>query len=148
MNEMRFTVQINANRKQVWETLWRDDTFRQWAGIIDPGTHLEGELKEGEKVQFISGNGYGVSSLVAKLVAGEFLLLRHQADTQDNGKRERDEQWTGGEESYALAENDGATTLTVTFGVPPELEDEFRNNYPKALECVKLLAEKGTGQPL
>ena len=72
----------------------------------------------------------------------EFLLLRHRADTQEDGKQERKKEWTGGEESYSLAEKDSATTLTVAFDVPPELEEYFKVNYPKALERVKVLAER------
>lgn len=141
MKELRFTIEIRAAKGKVWDTLWQDATLREWAGIIDPGTYMVGELKEGNEVQYISGNGYGVTSLVEKLVPGEFLLLRHQADTQDEGKREREKEWTGGEESYALAEKDGVTTLKVAFGVPPEQEEYFEAAYPKALERIKELSE-------
>lgn len=140
---MQFSVEINATREQVWDTLWQDETFRQWAGIIDPGTYMLGTLEQGNEVQFISSvNGYGVTSLVEKLIPGEFLLLRHRADTQENGKRERENEWTGGEESYSLSEKNGVTTLTVEFDVPPELEQEFKVSYPKALEKVRVLAER------
>jgi hypothetical protein len=123
--------------------LWQDETFRQWASIIDPGTYLAGDLKVGHEVQFISSvNGYGVTSLVEKLTANEFLLLRHHADTQKSGKQERKKEWTGGKESYRLAEEDNTTTLTVSFDVPPKLEEYFKVNYPKALERVKILAEE------
>ena len=142
MEEMRFSIDITASREKVWDTLWQDKTFRQWAGIIDPGTHMVGNLREGNEVQYISGNGYGVTSLVEKLTANEFLLLRHSADTQDEGKRKRAKEWTGGVESYRLAEKDGTTTLTVAFDVPTEMEEYFKVNYPKALEQVKVLAEK------
>ena len=142
MKEMKFTVEINASREKVWDTLWQDKTFRQWASVIDPGTYMVGELKEGSKVQFISlSSGYGVTSLVEKLTPGEFLLLRHHADTQEEGKRERENEWTGGKESYSLTEKDSLTTLTVVFDVPSELEEEFNISYPKALEQVKVLAE-------
>lgn len=143
MREMRFHIEIRAAKGVVWKTLWQDETFRQWAGIIDPGTYMAGELKEGNEVQFISAeNGYGVTSLVEKCVPYEFLLLKHQADTQEAGRQEREKEWTGGEESYALAEKGGITTLTVTFGVPPALEEYFAENYPKALEKVRQLSEK------
>jgi uncharacterized protein YndB with AHSA1/START domain len=144
MKEMQFTVEIHATKQKVWDTLWQDQTFRQWAGIIDPGTYMVGGLKEGNEVQFISGNGYGVTSLVEELTPGEFLLLRHHADTQESGKREREDQWTGGKESYSLSEQDGATTLTAAFDVPPELEEMFKDLYPKALERVKELAERNS----
>lgn len=143
MKEMEFSTEINATKERVWDTLWQDETFRQWASIIDPETYMVGDLKEGAEIQFISAaSGYGVTSLVVKLVAGEFLLLRHRADTQEEGKREREKEWTGGEESYSLAEKDSTTTLAVAFDVPPELEEYFKVNYPKALERVKVLAER------
>jgi uncharacterized protein YndB with AHSA1/START domain len=141
MKEMQFTIDIRATKKKVWDTLWQDKTLREWAGLIDPGTYMVGELKEGNEVQFISGNGYGVTTLVEKAVPNEFLQFRHQADTQDSGKQERAQEWTGGKESYSLAEKDGTTTLTAAFDVPPEMEDYFSDNYPKALERVKELAE-------
>ncbi len=142
MKEMRFAVDIHATKEKVWDTLWQDETFREWAGIIDPGTHLVGDLKVGGEVQFISANGYGVTSLVEELVMNEFLLLRHQADTQEYGQQGREKEWTGGAESYTLTEKDGMTTLTVAFGVPPDLEEYFKINYPIALARIKQLAEQ------
>ncbi len=147
MQKMQFSIEIHASKEMVWEILWQDETFREWASIIDPETYMVGDLKEGNEIQFISAaSGYGVTSLVEKLVADEFLLLKHRADTQEKGKRECEKEWTGGEESYSLTEKDGTTTLTVAFDVPPELEEYFRVNYPKAMERVKVLAErKGKG---
>lgn len=139
---MKFLIKIHATKEKVWDTLWQDETFREWASIIDPETYMIGELKEGNELQFISSaSGYGVTSLVEKLTPGEFLLLRHRADTKDDGKQNRENEWTGGEESYRLTEKDGATLLNITFDVPPELEEYFKVNYPKALERVKILAE-------
>ena len=74
MKQMQFAVTIKAPRQKVWDILWQNETFRQWASIIDPGTYMEGDLKVGNEVQFISAeNGYGVTSLVAELTPGEFL---------------------------------------------------------------------------
>src|SRR5690349_15212765 len=121
MKEMQFTIDIHATKERVWDTLWRDETFREWAGLIDPGTYMLGDLKQGSEVQFISAeNGYGVTSLVDKLVEGESVLFRHQADTQDDGERTRENEWTGGAESYALTEQGDITTLTAAFDVPAE----------------------------
>lgn len=142
MKEVKFTIDINVPKQKVWDTLWQDETFWQWAGVIDPGTYMVGELVQGNTVEFISAeNGYGVTSLVEKITPGEYVLLRHSADTQDKGAHERDAEWTGGTESYSLTENNGATTLTALFDVPTEMEDYFADAYPKALECVRELAE-------
>lgn len=143
MKEMQFTVEIKAPKERVWQTLWQDQSFREWAGIIDPGTYMKGELKESGTVEFISAeNGYGVTSLVDKLAENELLVLRHSADTQENGQKERKEQWTGGKETYSLVEKNDGTTLTATFDVPLELEDHFKDTYPKAFNKIKNLAEE------
>ena len=143
MNEMLFSIAINAAKERVWATLWQDATFRDWASIIDPETYKVGDLQEGNEIQFIStANGYGVTSLAETVRPGEFLRLRHRADTQETGSREREPQWTGSAETYTLAEEDGVTTLAVAIGVPPELEEYFEDAYPKALQRVKELAER------
>jgi hypothetical protein len=143
MKKLKFSIEIIAPREKVWNTLWEDKTFRDWARIINEGTYMVGEMKEGSVVQFISSvSGYGVTSLVEKFVPNEYILFWQKADTKDSGEREREKEWTGGTESYSLAENDDVITLTVDIDVPPGQEETFKIRYPKALERVKILAEK------
>lgn len=143
MPQLQFTTKIKATKQKVWETLWNDKTFRDWASIIDEGTYMEGEIIEGQTVRFISSvSGYGVTSLVEKLVPYEFVLLKHMADTKDNGKNTREKEWTGGTESYSLIEQDGFTTLTIKTEVPKELEKIFLESMPKALERIMELGEE------
>jgi len=143
MKTLHFSIIINAPKRKVWNTLWEDKTFRDWASIIDEGLYMVGEIKEGNEVQFITSvSGDGVTSLIEKFVQGEFVSFRHMADTKDNGEREREKEWTGGTESFSLAESDGVTTLTVNIDVPPGQEETFKVVLPKALGRVKILAEK------
>jgi hypothetical protein len=143
MQRQQSSIKIKAPRERVWNTLWEDKTFRNWGNIIDEGQYMVGEIKEGNEVQFISSvSGYGVTSLVEKLTLNEFVSFRQIADTKDSGEREREKEWTGGTESYSLAENDGVTTLTVDIDVPLGQEETFKVRFPKALERVKFLAEK------
>ncbi len=141
MKEMQFKIEISAPKERVWQILWEDESLRDWSGIVDPGTYMLGELKEGETVQFNSAEGYGVTSLVAELIPNEFILFKHQADTQDSGKAHRDDQWMGGQESYKLTEKNGVTTLEMSLDVPPELEKIMSASYPKALARIKELSE-------
>ncbi len=137
MKEVRFSIEIQAPKEQVWRTLWQDKTFREWAGIIDPGTYMMGDLEKGNEVEFISSeNGYGVTSLIAEVTTNELLLLKHQSDTQNTGTEKRDKEWTGGTEKYTLSETKGITTLEVFIDVPINLEQYFKETYPKAFERV------------
>lgn len=142
MQKMQFTTTIKAPSETVWNTLWDDKAFRDWGNIIDEGQYMVGEVKEGNEVQFISASGYGVTSLIEKLDLHKFVQFRQMADTKDSGEQQREKEWTGGTETYALAENDGVTTLTVEIDVPNGLEEIFKDRFPKALERIKVLAEK------
>jgi len=143
MKKLQFSIEIKAPRKKVWNTLWEDKTFRDWANIIDEGTYMVGEMKEGNILQFISSvSGYGVTSLIQEFSPNEFVLFRQMMDTKGSGAQEREKEWTGGTESHSLAEKDGVTTLAVELDVPLGQEETFRVRFPKALERVKNLAEQ------
>jgi hypothetical protein len=141
MQPMQFTVQIQASKEKAWQTMWDGQSFRDWGSFIDEGQYMVGELKEGSEVQFISGNGYGVTSLVEKLVPNELVTFRQMADTQDAGENLREKEWTGGSESWSLTQDGDITTLTVSLDVPEGLEEIFQENMPKALNRIKELAQ-------
>lgn len=143
MKALEHTVGIQAPKEKVWKTLWSDATFRDWANLIDEGTYMKGTLKEGQPIEFISAvNGFGVTSLVEKLIPNEHISFRHSSDTQQAGANKRDNEWTGAIESYSLSEKNGVTTLTLINEVPPEQERTFTERLPKALKRIKKLAEK------
>ena len=143
MKNMELSIEIHASKDKVWATLWDDATFRDWASLIDEGTYMKGIMTEGNEIQFLSSlNGYGVTSLIAKLSPNEYVLFRHNADTKESGQQEREKEWTGGTESYSLYEKNGVTTLIVKIDVPQEQEETFRIRIPEALERIKTLAEK------
>ena len=142
MKKQHFSIKIKAPKEKVWQTLWEDKTFRDWGSIIDEGQYMEGVLAEGNEVQFISSEGLGVTSFVEKLIPHEYVAFKQIADTMDSGEQEREKEWTGGKESFELAETNGITALTVKIDIPPGLEEIFKDRFPKALERVKILAEK------
>ncbi len=142
MKNLQFSIKINASKETVWKVLWDDRTFRDWSALIDEGTYMTGTMAEGEKVQFISSvSGYGVTSLIEKLTPYEFVLFKHQSDTQQSGQAERDDEWSGGAESYTLVQEGDITTLTVNSEVPENQEETFLERIPKAIDRVRVLAE-------
>lgn len=143
MKELEYQIIINKPKEIVWFTLWDDQSFRDWSNNIDEGTYMLGSIIEGNEIQFISSvNGYGVTSLVSKLIPNEYVLFKHASDTQNTGTETRDKQWTGGSESYTLTENNGSTVLIIKSEIPDELVELFNVSMPKALERIKYLSEK------
>lgn len=142
MVKTQFVIFINTTKEKVWKALWNDDSFCDWASIIDEGTYKVGEMIEGQTIQFISSiNGYGVTSLIEKIILYEFILFRHYFDTFEKGKQVRNKEWTGGKESYLLNEQSGVTTLIVEMDLPKNQIDTFNIRVPKALERINQIAE-------
>lgn len=143
MKELEYQIIINKPKEIVWFTIWDDQSFRDWSNNIDEGTYMLGSIIEGNEIQFISSvNGYGVTSLISKLIPNEYVLFKHASDTQNTGTETRDKQWTGGSESYTLTENNGSTVLIIKSEIPDELVELFNVSMPKALERIKYLSEK------
>ena len=57
MQKMQFSIEIEAPKEKVWQTLWEDKTLRDWGNIIDEGLYMVGEMAEGSEVQFIPTKG-------------------------------------------------------------------------------------------
>lgn len=148
MKKLQHSIDIKASKERVWDILWSDHTLRDWANIIDEGTYLDGELKEGNEINFIGssdgGASYGVTSKIEKLIPNQYILLAKIADIivdKDGRIEKRANQWSGGMESYELEETNGSVKLTIIQDVPDELIKYFDTKLPEVLQRVKILAE-------
>ncbi|MFN7161189.1 MAG: SRPBCC domain-containing protein [Candidatus Gracilibacteria bacterium] len=141
---MQHSIQINASKEKVWDVLWSDKSFRDWANIIDEGTYIDGDLQEGKEVNVMSASGYGVTVKVEKLTPYQFLLFKQVADIKvgkDGAVEKREKEWEGGSESYELKEKEGKVELIITEDVPENLVEYFDEKLPEVLERIKVLAE-------
>ncbi len=145
MQTIQHSIEINAPKENVWEVLWSDQTLRDWASIIDEGTYMDGSLKAGNEINFISSvSGYGVVSKVEKIIPNKYVSFIQIADIRvgkDGSFEKRDPQWTGAKEIYEIEEIYDKVTLSLKQEVPDELVEYFKIKIPKALQRVKTLAE-------
>jgi uncharacterized protein YndB with AHSA1/START domain len=146
MEKHKFEITINAPREKVWKVLWDDTTYRQWASIFYEGSYVETDWQEGSKALFLSPEGEGMVSTIAANRPNEFMSIKHLGIVK-NGKEDLEseevKQWAGALENYTLTTVNGNTVLTVEMDITEEHKDYFRQTWPKALEKVKALAEKG-----
>lgn len=145
MEKLQFTTTINAPREKVWQVLWDHDSYRKWTSVFSEGSQAITDWQEGSKVHFLDGKGSGMYSEVARRIDAEQMSFRHIGEVKDGVEQlldERTRQWSGGLESYYLAEKNGATELRTELDMPEEFAGYFREAFPKALEQVKRLAEE------
>ncbi len=153
MNTLNFSIQINASRKKVWDTMLEDATYREWTAPFNPagmGSRFEGSWEKGSKIKFLGTNletgkeEGGMYAEIAENKLYEFISIKHLGEI----KADRTEvPWPNPEqaglENYTLTEKDGGTEVLVEMiNIPEEYKNMFDEAWPKALEKLKEIAER------
>ena len=148
MEKLNFKTVINATPEKIWKVLWSSDTYPKWTSAFAEGSNAETDWQEGSKVLFLDGQGRGMVSRIAESRPNEYMSFEHLgevADGVEDTTSERVKDWAGARENYTLRKNaDGKTELIIDMDINDEFKDMFAQIWPKALENVKNLAEKGT----
>ena len=145
MKKEKFSIDIHAPREKVWKVLWDDETYRHWTSVFSAGSYAVSDWKEGSKIQFLSSDGNGMFSEIAKSRPPEFMSFRHLGVIKEGEEQHVDqetENWVGALENYELKQKNGQTELTVEMDVTEDFQKYFQETFPKALEKVKELSEK------
>jgi hypothetical protein len=146
MEKINFSTIINAPKEKVWNALWEDSNYRNWAAAFYEGSYAQTDnWKVGSKVLFLGPGGSGMVSKVAANKPYEFMSFEHQGEVKDGVEdttSERVKPWAGAHENYTLTEAAGKTTLIVEMDITEEFKDYFVNTWPVALQKLKELAEK------
>ena len=144
MKKLNFSIEIKAPKEKVWRILWDDITYRKWTGAFSEGSYAVSDWEEGSKILFLSPNGEGMFSTIAKKIPNEFMSFKHLGTVKagvEQPETDETKSWSGSTENYKLEGNDGVTKLAVDMDVTEDFEQYFQDTFPKALERVKDLAE-------
>ena len=146
---MDFIIEINANRKKVWDVLFGEKTYPLWAAAFSEGSKVETDWQKGSKALFIDESNRGMVSRIADNVPNEFMSIEHLG-MYDQGVEDYDSEqvkrWAGAKENYSLTEVDGKTNLHIYMEIDEsesnkQMIDMFAEMWPRALAKVKELAE-------
>ncbi len=151
MQKLHFSIQINAPREKVWDTMLEDATYRQWTAAFNPGSYYIGSWEQGSEMRFLGpdpegkeGEG-GMFSRIKENRLHEFISIEHLGmikggvidTTSDEVKK-----WTPAFENYTFGDKDGGTEILVDIDVADEYADMFNGMWPTALNVLKELSEK------
>lgn len=145
MKRIQFKQLIDAPREKVWETLWNDETYREWTSVFSEGSRAETDWQKGSKVLFLSGTGEGMVSMIEDNIPNEFMSIKHLGILKNGVEdlnNEEAREWQGALENYTLKYVDEKTELTVDMDITAEYEDHFKKTWPQALDKLKAIAEK------
>ena len=148
MEKMEFNIDINAPKEKVWNTLWRDDTYREWTSAFAEGSRADTDWQQGSKVLFLDEKNSGMVSTIVENKPNEFMSIKHLGIVKD-GVEDIDsaesKEWSGALENYTLKSVEGKTHLDIEMsatGIPEDMINYFQNTWPKALDKLKEIAER------
>jgi len=145
MKTLEFKITINAPNEKVWEVLWEDKTYREWAAVFCEGSYAVSTWEEGDPIHFLTPEGMGMNSVIFKKEDNEYMAFKHLSEIKDHivlPVGEFSEGMSGGMETYRLVPIDIGTVLEVTMDTEENYIDYFEDVFPKALEKIKELSEK------
>ncbi len=148
--KLSFSIDINASREKIWETLLGKETFSDWCSYFSPSgdSRFEGDWSEGSTMRFIGEDGEGnVGGMITKIVEhrpGEY-IRSDSVGVIGNGQEyyegEMCDQWVPATEEYRVTGGPDTYTLSVNNDVPEPYAEHFSDAWQKGLARVKELAE-------
>ena len=150
MENLTYSIAINAPKETVWHTMLDLDTYKQWTDPFYPGSYYEGSWEQGSDIRFVAETDGSIGGIYGRLAESElykYVSVEYTGvivDGQVVTEGEEAEVLIGAHENYRFTENDGVTTVDVELTNPKggqEMAEMFNGTWPKALERLKELAE-------
>ena len=149
MQKLKFSIEINATKEKVWNTMLEDKTYRIWTEAFSKGSHYIGDWSKGSKILFLGPNENGeMGGMVSRIKENkkyEFISIEHIGMVQD-GKEDTTSEaikvWAGALENYTFKDKSGTTEILVEMDSNEEYAEMFEGMWPNALQKLKELAEK------
>lgn len=146
MRTLTFSVDVDAPRQTVWETMLGDPTYRVWTAEFMPGGYFVGDWSEGSKMLFLGPGEKGDTGIVSRIRTNrplEHISIEHLGiveDGREDTSSEEAKSWAGFEK-YSFKEVDGKTRVLVEMDVAEANSEMMESAWPKALGKLKELAE-------
>lgn len=141
INRLQFSIEIKAEKTKIWNALWDERSYRDWASVFFDGSYaITDNWKEGSKVLFLSPDQSGIYSIIETHIPNKIMMFRHIGKVVKGKEQPIDDEtktWSGAKEIYTLTKGIDSNTLTVEIDVLDEHLDFMTITFPKALVKVK-----------
>ena len=141
VNRLHFSIEIKAEKSKIWQALWNDNSYRDWASIFSAGSYaISNNWEEGSKVLFLSPDQSGIYSIIEKHIPNEIIMFKHIGIVVKGKEQPIDDEtktWSGAKEIYTLTEGIENITLSVDIDVLDEHLEFMSARLPKALDRIK-----------
>ncbi len=141
INRLEFSIDIKAEKTTIWNALWNQSSYREWASVFFEGSYaVTDNWKEGSKVHFLAPHQSGIYSIIEKHIPNNIIQFKHIGNVVGGKEQPIDDEtknWSGTTEIYKLTEEKDHNTLVVEIDVLNEHLEFMTKTFPKALEKLK-----------
>lgn len=146
ITHLHFSIQINADKKIIWNALWSDQGYRDWTSLFSEGSYANTEeWIEGSTVHLLGPDEGGIYSKIEQHTPYETMHFKHIGLVVKGIEQPLDDAtklWTGCSEKYTLQEGSDQCTLNVEIDVMNEHLAFMKATFPNALNRIKERCEK------
>lgn len=145
METLKFSIDINAAPEKIWEQLWGKESYTEWTTPFAAGSYMEGDLRLGGKVQFLSPGGSGMYASIQEWEPGKKAVFSHQGEIKEGVEQPIDEktkQWSGALESYTLTSSGNGTRVDASVETNADYKEYMNSKFPEALKELKRISEQ------
>jgi hypothetical protein len=141
INRLQFSIDINAEKTAIWNALWNENSYREWASVFFEGSYVVADSwKKGSNVHFLGPDQNGIYSTIESHIPNKIIRFKHIGKVLKGEEQPIDDEtklWSGATETYALTSETNSNTLTVEIDVMDEHLEFMTKTFPKALETLK-----------
>ncbi len=149
MQQLHYTIFINASRQKVWDLMLGEESYREWTSVFCPGSYYRGSWDEGSKILFLGPafEGRAEGGMVSRIKENrlhEFISIEHQGVVKDGVEdmpAEATREWSGARENYTFVDKDGETELTIDCDASDKEAESMNEMWLKAVAKIKEMAE-------
>ncbi len=149
METLNFSIEINADKQKVWNTMLNDETYRQWTKAFHEGSYYEGSWEKGSEIHFYGptddkGNKEGMYARIKENVPHEFISIEHLGMIKNgvvDTTSEEVKKWTPALENYTFVDKGDKTEVKIEMQTSEEYKKMMEEMWPKALNDLKDLCE-------
>lgn len=147
---LHFSISIRAAVETVYNAMLDKVHYSEWTSVFNETSRFEGSWEKGSKIRFLGadqdGKVGGMVSRIKENIPNELVSIEHLGVIE--GDREitsgpEVEDWAGALENYHFREENGGTRLSVSLDSNEQFKAYFLNIWPKALDRLKEICEKG-----
>ncbi|OPY25144.1 MAG: hypothetical protein A4E27_01023 [Methanobacterium sp. PtaU1.Bin242] len=153
MEELHFSIVIDARKEKVWEIMLGKETYPLWTDVFMPGSHFEGDWSKGSKIFFLAPDESGkMSGTVFRIKENhpyQFVSIENIGMVQDGREDISSKEakiYAGALENYTFKAINGKTVVMVDLSPVMDIPDDYKGMYEdmwaNALRKLKELVEK------